>query len=134
MRNTKEYHSWVAMKQRCSEGKTCSINYWDRGIRVCQQWEDSFEAFHRDMGNAPSPWHSIDRINNDGDYTPENCRWATPKEQLNNTRVTVVLDYDGKKKTLTEWSSITGFKKTTIQMRLARGWSVKDALTKPLAC
>lgn len=84
-RITKEYKAWVNMKYRCYT-ETCKFykSYGGRGIKVCNRWLDSFENFLNDVGYAPSFKHSIDRINNDGDYEPSNVRWATDKEQLNN--------------------------------------------------
>ena len=85
---TPEYRTWHSMKARCSPTATGKHrrNYYERGIRVCQRWLNSFENFFEDMGERPSPMHSIDRIDNDGNYEPSNCRWSTPVEQIANQR------------------------------------------------
>lgn len=85
---TPEYATWTRVRVRCKPKYRDHHRYYDRGIRVCARW-DSFDAFFADMGNKPSPTHQIDRINNDGNYEPTNCRWATPAENTRNTCRTI---------------------------------------------
>lgn len=82
-----EYHAWKAIRQRCSAGPDSKdYQYWaGRGIKVCERWNE-FQYFLEDMGPRPTPKHSLDRVNCDGDYEPSNCRWATPAEQSQNRR------------------------------------------------
>jgi hypothetical protein len=107
-------------------------DYGGRGITVCAKWLGSFEAFLADMGEAPTPKHSIDRIDNNVGYSPENCRWASPSEQARNKRNTRMMECNGVTKPLAEWAEITGLTQKQIWSRLRHGWSDSDAITRPL--
>jgi hypothetical protein len=94
MRYTTEYRTWTALKQRCLSPKNLNYdNYGGRGIAVCERWL-KFENFFEDMGNKPSPKHSIDRIDNNGNYEPSNCKWSTPKEQCRNRKNSIFVVYN----------------------------------------
>lgn len=130
---TPEYKSWAKMISRCTNPKNNRYGrYGGRGIKVCARWIGSFSKFIADMGPKPSPSHSIDRINNNGDYTPSNCRWATAKEQAANKSNSRLLTIDGETKTLAEFSRKFNLLPDTISARLARGESVRAALTTPV--
>lgn len=91
MKYSPEYKSWRAMKQRCYYPKAKDYKYWGgRGIKVCDEWLNSFSAFYRDMGKRPSLEYTLDRINGDGNYEPGNCRWASKLEQRSNRRAKVL--------------------------------------------
>lgn len=100
----KEYKAWHSMIKRCTDPSNVSYRlYGARGIAVCSRWLDCFSNFLSDMGRAPAGY-SLDRINNDGDYTPENCRWATHKQQNNNKSTCVYLTHNGRTQTVTQWA------------------------------
>jgi hypothetical protein len=128
---------WCGIKARCNPiGGVPAIvrqNYFERGIRVCERWQYSFADFLADMGPRPSGKHSIDRIDNDGDYEPSNCRWATRKEQNNNTRATVYVDYRGERMSLLAAKQRAGcdLPSSIVTDRLRNGWNVEDALNTP---
>jgi hypothetical protein len=124
-----EYRSWQAMVKRCTNPKCDDYkNYGARGITVCARWMD-VRSFIADMGPRPSPRHSIDRINNDGNYEPGNCRWATRREQCQNTRANRVVEAFGVSRCVAEWADETGLAAGLISGRLARGWPPELALT-----
>lgn len=127
---TPEYKVWLNIKDRCcNENSQEFHNYGARGICICDRWIHSFENFLEDMGARPSRLHSIDRIDNDGDYTQSNCRWATPKEQNNNQRRTRFFSFAGETLPRAVWAQRMGMKYQTLQTRLRLGWSVERALT-----
>lgn len=129
---TPEFFTWLNIKQRCyNANHPAYIHYGERGIAVCERWLLSFEDFLQDMGQKPSPQHSIDRINNDGPYAKENCRWATREMQGQNKRNNILLTFNGKTQTLAAWSRETGKTWTMLYKRQRNGWSVEDTLTRP---
>jgi hypothetical protein len=123
--HTVEYRAWCAMRRRCTD-------YGGRGIRVAPEWDASFERFIADVGPRPSPLHSLDRIDNNGNYEPGNVRWATRQQQSANRNYCKLLTFNGKTQNYADWSRETGIFWKTIKMRLKAGWSVEDALTKPV--
>lgn len=128
-----EYKVWCGIKRRCfNQNEKCYPNYGGRGITMCDRWANSFEAFLDDMGKRPSDKHQIDRIDNDGDYAPGNCRWATRKYQCRNRRSSRTITHNGQTRTLAEWQEITGIGWSTIKHRVEHGWPVDLALTTPV--
>ena len=127
-----EYSNWSAMKARCLNPNHKNFKqYKGRGIKVCERWRNSFDNFYADMGPKPSPKHSIERRDNDGDYEPSNCFWATQAEQRRNQRNNRLLTFDGKTQCLIDWAAETGISRQAIYRRLKRGWDVQKALTIP---
>ena len=126
-----EYRIWMAMRERCNRTNGPQFsNYGGRGIKVCARW-NSFRAFLKDMGTRPTPHHSIDRINNELGYGPDNCRWATSQEQANNTRYNRHLTFQGRTQTMAQWSRETGLTSPRICNRLKQGWSIERTLSTP---
>lgn len=128
-----EYRAWAGLKNRClNKNNQKYSSYGGRGIRICDRWEKDFQAFFDDMGKKPSSKHSIDRIDNEGDYSPENCRWATAEQQSRNRRSNRLIEYEGEIKTLAEWADLLKINRTVLYARFKSGWSVERALTQPL--
>lgn len=131
MSRTPEHQAWAQMKHRCYNPSNKSFkNYGGRGIAVCEWWRNSFEHFFADMGPRPSRQHSLDRWpDKNGDYEPNNCRWALPRQQMNNVRYNRYFTIDGVSKTAAQWCRERGVKRNTFESRLARGWDISRALT-----
>lgn len=128
-RGSLTYCSWTAMIDRC-HGSDPPPGYADRGITVCERWrgEHGFENFLADMGERPSREYTIDRKDNDGNYEPTNCRWATKKEQSNNRRDTVFFEWHGQRTPLTDICRQVGAPRNAVYLRVRRGWSLERAL------
>lgn len=125
---TLEYGIWCRMKRRCDNPNDQDWSrYGGRGIRVCARWIASFVAFRDDMGPRPSPSHSVDRIDVNGNYEPGNCRWATSKEQGRNTRRNRIVSYRGRQMTLVEAVEISGLNYGTVKWRLQNGRTDEEA-------
>lgn len=135
MSGTVEFTILSSIKQRCCNPKDAAYkNYGGRGITVCDRWLDKKKGllnFVEDMGKRPSPLHSIDRINNDGPYSPENCRWATRQQQARNRKSSRFLTCNGVTKLMCEWVDETGLSHALIRHRLRNGWTVEEALLTP---
>jgi hypothetical protein len=132
----KVFHIWKHMLRRCYvvTDRQDYPRWGARGITVCDEWRSSFKQFLADMGPRPSPEHQIDRIDNDGPYCPENCRWATPTEQARNRRNTRLYTHNGETKTLKEWSDQFNIKRSTLAQRVyGMKWDFERALTTPVA-
>lgn len=122
--NYPEYSVWVNMRRRCRERD----GYTNRGIGVCERWENSFENFIRDMDRRPSSQHSIDREDNDGGYNPSNCRWVTSSTQSKNRRNSRLITHRGVTMNAVDWAAKVGVSKESLGYRLKAGWSLERAL------
>lgn len=129
---TREFRAWSAMRRRCRDKNHVSYkHYKQRGIKVCKQWQNSFENFLADVGPAPSEHHTLDRFpDKDGNYEPGNVRWATRKEQTWNSSRPRFLEFQGKRLPISEWVRLTGLAHQTIVNRLARGLDISRVLEK----
>lgn len=124
---TREYRAWAGMMARCFNPSSNRFDrYAGRGITVCESWR-TLDGFIADMGLCPGDGHSIERIDNNGNYEPGNCRWATSKEQARNRRTTLYLTYQGMTKSLAEWAEVLGIPYKTTWRRLKRGMTVEQA-------
>ena len=129
---TNEYGIWNAMKQRClNHNNHAYRDYGGRGIKVCKHWLD-FRNFLADMGRRPTKSHTLDRKDNDGNYEPSNCRWATKTEQALNRRNNVKLTHNGTTLTRSQWATRLGIKDSTLAVRLKKGWPLHKALGTPV--
>lgn len=125
------YGSYRSMMDRCYRKESANYKFYGgRGICVCREWHNIEEFEKWVNGSGFSPGMSLDRKDTDGNYCPENCRWATAKEQANNRRNTVYLEYNGERKTITEWAELLGINRSTLNNRICRGWSVEKALSR----
>ena len=119
MSTSAEYSIWAGIKQRCFDISSPAYHhYGGRGITMCDKWKDSFENFLVDMGTRASPKHTIERIDNDGPYSPENCKWATMKEQANNRRNSRIITCHNKSQTVTQWAEELNLKPATLWHRV----------------
>lgn len=131
MHRTPTYRCWLQMTRRCRDPKSDSYrNYGGRGITVCGRWY-RFVNFFEDLGERPTPQHTIGRIDNDGNYEPDNCRWETLFQQANNKRNNRRLTWRGKTLTISQWAREQGVSRSLINGRIERGWVVERALTVP---
>lgn len=129
---TPEYETWCAIKRRCYSPKSQYFRlYGGKGIKVCERWLESFENFFADMGPRPSGKQSIDRIDGEKGYSPDNCRWATSAEQSRNKNNNHWLEIDGRRMIVQDWSKESGIGYCTIIMRIKAGWPTKLAVFAP---
>lgn len=127
------HRTWSNAKSRCYDANSTPFkDYGGRGITFCEEWKNSFQAFYDwAMANGYKHGLTLDRIDNNKGYSPDNCRWATMKEQSNNRRSNKYLEFRGETRTVSQWSEITGIHNDTILKRLKHGWSVDKTLTTP---
>jgi hypothetical protein len=131
--HTPTWKTWQSMRQRCSNPEDSSYQrYGGRGISVCERWDSSYENFVTDMGKRPRG-KTIERKNNNGNYEPDNCVWATGVEQGSNKRNNRLLTFKGETHTVAEWTRRLGGKRSALKQRLRNGWSVEEALSMPFA-
>lgn len=130
-KRTRTYNSWHHMRDRCTNMDSHRWeHYGGRGITVCERWA-KFENFAADMGQCP-PGHTIDRIDNNGNYEPGNCRWADAKTQSRNTRRNVYLTANGETLPIWEWAELLGTTSDTLNMRRHRGWTDDQIVNTPI--
>lgn len=128
---SREYRIWENMRQRCLNPKASHYaRYGGRGISICERWND-FALFYADMGPCPTQKHSIDRIDNDGGYEPENCRWVTQTEQMRNSSRIKLIEYRGEQVPVSHAIRQSCVSPQTFYRRIAEGWTVEKALTAP---
>lgn len=127
------YKRWISMHKRCNPNAASlksRKDYADRGIKVCPRWDD-FTCFLEDMGQLPTLKHTIERIDNDGDYEPSNCKWALNEEQARNKTTSHKLEIDGVSRCITDWARLSQRSLAGIRYRMSRGMNPKDAVFGP---
>lgn len=130
--HTPEYSAWACMISRChGNSERYKRLYQSRGITVCERWRHSFENFLEDMGRKPGKEYSLDRIDNDKGYSPDNCRWATQTQQLRNSRSATNITFNGKTMCIGEWAIELGIERSALLRRIQK-WGVEKALTTPV--
>lgn len=131
-----EYSAWAHAKERCFNPKVRNYSsYGGRGITMCERWAKDFAAFSADMGPRPSPQHSLDRKDNDGDYEPDNCQWATRKHQNQNQRRIVPVIYQGREIILTDLARELGINYSSLRhFHRISGLSIEEAIAKARKC
>lgn len=133
MSSTPEYMAWKKMLARCNDPSNPYYHrYGGRGIKVCERW-GQLDNFYADMGDRPSENHSLDRIDNNGDYCKENCKWSTRSEQQNNKGCTRSLTHNGVTMTISQWAALLGTTRPTLFSRKRNGWSDEETVTTPIA-
>lgn len=131
MNKSPEHRAWVHMRQRCSNPNRKEYTYYGaRGITVCSQWS-SFSQFFQDIGKRPSPGHSIDRIDVNGNYEPGNVRWATKQQQAENTRIVRMVTIGSVTQSISAWEREKGLPCGMVRSREVRGWTIEDAICVP---
>lgn len=129
----KLYRLYNSILERCySQYSKSYIEYGGRGIKVCDRWRNSFLHFLDDIGEKPEGKYSLDRIDNNGDYEPDNVRWATDEQQSNNRRNIIFLTYKDETKPLSQWAKDIGLKRKTLACRIKRGWTIEEILETPV--
>lgn len=133
MSKTRQYRCYMSMMKRCFDTKNERYkDYGGRGVTVCDKWNRGFEFFWEDMRKSYNNNLTLDRINVNGNYSKENCRWSTPKQQSNNTRNNIKITYNGETKTISEWAEILNIKTNTLRCRYKRGWNIERLMEQPI--
>ena len=130
MTGTKLHEVWKEMLRRCKDKNPKSSSYKRASISVCDEWQKAINFLYWALKNGYKEGLQIDRIDNSREYSPENCRWVTAKENANNRTNTPFLTFQGERKNLLDWSLITGINRRTLYTRMRRNWNVKRILTK----
>lgn len=134
LRHTRIYGIWLQMKNRCYNTKTERFkDYGGRGIIICEEWRNNFKSFYDwSMSNGYKDGLTIDRINNNGNYEPKNCRWVEIKTQNRNARSNHLITYKNETHCISEWAEITGISRYVITNRLKYGWSIERVFSTPI--